>query len=409
MSGQEQRELELELRALRAPDEAAATDRGLEVVRAAHADLRSPVPRRTASRLRIGLVLAGAAVVAIGLTPAGASVRDWISDTVEGADNPRPALSRLPSGGRMLVSSSGGLWTVDADGARRRIGPYSDGTWSPQGANIAATRDRQLVAVNPFGEVQWAISHRRRIADPRWAPSGVRVAFRSGDRLRVVWGNGINDALVASGVAAVAPAWRPPPRGVTPALDVLAYVDGDGTIVVRDVPTGQLLASTDLGFEPRFIDWLANGRLVAAGRRIVEVLDPDLERVASFAAGPPGSLITAIDASPAARRIGIVRERSGGGSVSSDLVSARIARTGTATSRSMFSGPGTFTTPTFSPDGTWLAAGWREADQWLFLRPAADQKLLRHVEAVDEIARQFDPARAGEARFPEIEGWCCAG
>lgn len=62
-------------------------------------------------------------------------------------------------------------------------------------------------------------------------------------------------------------------------------------------------------------------------------------------------------------------------------------------------GEARFATPVRSPDGRWLAVGWPEADQFVFVRVRAG----RQLRAVSNVSSQFR-SRA----FPQIEGWCCA-
>jgi hypothetical protein len=45
----------------------------------------------------------------------------------------RPALARMPRGGRLLVNGAGATWVVSPDGARRRIGASAGASWSPNG------------------------------------------------------------------------------------------------------------------------------------------------------------------------------------------------------------------------------------------------------------------------------------
>ena len=59
----------------------------------------------------------------------------------------------------------------------------------------------------------------------------------------------------------------------------------------------------------------------------------------------------------------------------------------------------------WSPGARWLLLGWQSADQWLFLRSTAVEK----VKAVSSLAQQFDPGGTGAGPFPRIEGWCCGG
>jgi hypothetical protein len=70
--------------------------------------------------------------------------------------------------------------------------------------------------------------------------------------------------------------------------------------------------------------------------------------------------------------------------------------------RVLLSDPGVFTSLAFSPDGQWLLAAWRDADQWLFI-PLAGGK----VKAVGHISQQFAPGSMGPAAFPRVDGWCC--
>jgi Tol biopolymer transport system component len=71
-----------------------------------------------------------------------------------------------------------------------------------------------------------------------------------------------------------------------------------------------------------------------------------------------------------------------------------------STARRVFSGVGDFSDLAWSPDGRWLLVGWRDADQWVFIRSAR----VRRLEAVSRIAQQFE-----STRFPHVAGWCCSG
>ena len=63
------------------------------------------------------------------------------------------------------------------------------------------------------------------------------------------------------------------------------------------------------------------------------------------------------------------------------------------------SGAGDFAEPVRSPDGRWLAVGWPEADQLVFVRVAGG----RQIRAVSNVSSQFR-----SQSFPTISGWCCA-
>jgi hypothetical protein len=202
--------LERELSQLRAPDERAAQQRAWSVLRAAPRG-RTPVNRRRSSRLVAlppAVIAVVAVIAALALTPAGASVSRLIGRAL-GVPHAVRALVPLPARGRLLVSAPAGTWTVSADGSQRRLGPWREASWSPHGLYIAvATRD-EIAAVNPHGAIQWALT-RQAVSDPRrYPPTGFRVAYLSGNTLRVVAGDGSDDRLLATGVAAVAPAWRP--------------------------------------------------------------------------------------------------------------------------------------------------------------------------------------------------------
>ena len=62
-------------------------------------------------------------------------------------------------------------------------------------------------------------------------------------------------------------------------------------------------------------------------------------------------------------------------------------------------GEGRFANPVRSPDGHWLAVGWPDADQLIFVRVVDG----RQIRAVSNVSAQFR-SRA----FPRIDGWCCS-
>ncbi len=62
-------------------------------------------------------------------------------------------------------------------------------------------------------------------------------------------------------------------------------------------------------------------------------------------------------------------------------------------------GAGDFGLPVRSPDGRWLAVGWPEADQLVFVRTAGG----RQIRAISNVSSQFR-----SRSFPTISGWCCA-
>ena len=395
MSGD--REIGRELRDLRAPGEAAAEERSWAVVRAAYADR---APAASARRIRRPILAAAVVVglIVVGLSPAGARVVDLVRDVVGvGEENARPQLRALPAAGELLVESAQGPWIVHDDGSKRLLGDYGDATWSPHGLFVTATDGRELVTVDPVGDVRWTTPPVGRARDPRWSPGdlavGFWVAYRSGPDLRVVDGTGARDHLVARDVAPVAPAWRPvgastkvaAARGIP--THALSYVDADQKVHAVDVDTGDALRTT-----PADRERLSTSPSGAAVRR---ALSPDGSRLATLdpargATKPmPGDPLTGLDA-PATK---LVLQRAGAGG-----------------KRILFRAPGVLTGPTWSPDGRWLLVGWPEADQWLFIR--ADRP--HRVVAFDRITEQFDPGGAGDAGrdggagdapFPRVAGW----
>jgi hypothetical protein len=61
-------------------------------------------------------------------------------------------------------------------------------------------------------------------------------------------------------------------------------------------------------------------------------------------------------------------------------------------------GEGDFADPVPSPDGRWLAVGWPDADQLIFVRVVGG----RQIRAVSNVSSQFR-----SRSFPTISGWCC--
>jgi dipeptidyl aminopeptidase/acylaminoacyl peptidase len=385
------------------PEEREAEERGWRVVHGAF-EARHPVHvRPRLNRLAIALAVA-LLVAAIALSPAGAKVVDLMRDVVHPAqENAQPALTSLPAPGRLLVTSPKGPWIVNQDGSQRLLGAYQEAAWSPSGLFAAVTRGRQLTAVDPVGTVRWSLAARRPVSNPAWSPSGIRVSYASGGSLRVVAGDGTGDRLLVHRVAPVASAWRPlsepVPAGqvaIGPRTNVLAYVDRRGRVTVRNVDSGRVLWQTHrFGATIRGLQWSADRRRL-------------LVRTASFvdffdARGRASSRVTwatlGASISPDNKRTAFIRRARHGRS--DVLITGRY---GDGPRRRVFSRPGGITDPTWSPDGEWLLVARRDAGQWLFIRPSRPVR----VEAVANIARQFDPGATGRTPFPSISGWCCA-
>lgn len=400
------------------PDEAAAEERGLRVVQAAFEEHRPP---RASSRRRSLLVAVAAAVLGLALllTPAGAEVGDWIGDRLQiDDDQAAPALTRLPSGGHLLVDSRDGVWVVSPDGSKRRLGEYDEGSWSPNGRFVAVAGGHQLTAVDPIGNARWSLSRPRQVSLPRWSPSGYRVSYLSGDELRVVAGDGTDDRILDSEVAPVAAAWQP---DLNPLLNegdhVLAFADRDRVVRVVNADLGTELARASAA-DVTALDWSGDAsELLVAGPRIVQVFDPGggrlpkaekrrepaTARLLASSRSPAGARTTAAAFAPAGNSFALTRvlPPGAGGLEHSELVLVR-RNAGELSERRLLLVSGAITDLAWSPDGDWLLVAWRDADQWLFVPLSGGRKL-----AVGNIGREFDPGGLGSTAFPSIAGWCC--
>lgn len=359
-----------------APGEREAGMRAWSLVQAAY-EAREPVawPRRHARPLVAGALVA--AVVAAALSPPGRSVVHSFRKAV-GVERAQPALFSLPARGRLLVTGPGGAWIVNADGSRRRLGDYRDAAFSPHGRFVAATREHELVALDPKGNVRWTLA-RRSPRFPAWAGTrtDTRIAYISGGRLRVVAGDGTGDRAVAV-AARVAPAWRPGPDRV------LAYSTGRGT-VVYDLDRGAVVRRVPATAPPRKLAWSDDGRLLL-------VFTPHAARVYDsrgrvVAQDDPSDATADADAAfvPGTHQVAAIRVHGSQSDVS-------LFRTG----RLLFRGTGVFRQLSFSPDGRWLLVTWPTANQWVFVRTGP-----RKIVGASRISAQF-------GGFPRVADWCCA-
>jgi hypothetical protein len=368
------------------PDELDAQRRAWGVVKAAYAQ-REPVRRPRRLRLLVALAML-AVLVAAALSPPGRAVGDWIRDRVAGQEQTEPALFRLPAAGQLLVVSEGGPWLVRQDGSKRLLGAYDDASFSPSARFVVATRGRRVVALEPDGDPRWSVTRPLPVADARWAPSpGFRVAYRTGDTLRVVAGDGTGDRLLAENVAPVAPAWQPRESST-----MLAYADAAGRVHVADAD-GDELWSADPGAAPAKLVWSSDGGILLV---VTNGLRHPLYRQGGRRAGtlrtPAAHAVLDAEFAPGTRRIAYSAFDAGNGRGIVVLGEERLQRV-----------EGRISDLTFSPDGRWLLAGWPEADQFLFLRLPG----VGRIVAVDDVRREFDPGSPGIGEFPRISGWCC--
>jgi hypothetical protein len=306
-----------ELERIEIPGEHEARERSLAVVRDAFAQREPQPPHR--SWKPIAAIAVALVVLAGLLSSPGRAVLDNIREVV-GVEKAQPALFSLPASGRLLVTADSGAWVVEQDGSKRLLGSYREASWSPFGRFVVASRRNELVALTPEGDVRWSLA-RPNVRFPRWGgtKTDTRIAYITGNELRVVGGDGKGDRVLDRSVPRRAPLWRPG------AAHVLAYARPDGTVRVVNTDTGAVLLR---------------------------------------------------DAAP-----GLLTENEG------------------AAVRRVLGASADVDAPVRSPDGRWLAAGWPEADQLVFVRTAGG----RQIRAVSNVSSQFR-----SRSFPTINGWCCA-
>ena len=370
-----------------APGEASARERA-RLRLGAEFEQRAPAPRRPRGRVVVALAAAAVALVA-ALSPPGDAVADWVRTAVGlrpqvSAGDVPTAGDRLPAAGRLLVSSGGSSWIIEANGRHRRLGAWSGASWSPHGRFVVAWRGDRVAALDRRGRVRWSLPARAPVTGAVWAPSGFRVAYRAGGDLRVVAGDGTGDRLLDRGTFRPM-AWRPGPA------HVLAYLSG-AHIDIVDVDSGRRRARIRLPHVPHELAWSADGRRLyvnlhrslaiydARGRRSGRIWMPGRRTLTTFVPARSGSLVA-------------VARRSGASSEVALMAPG-------ARDRVLFRADGRFTRLRFSPSGRWLLVAWPQADQWVFLRPGVTG--ARSVLAAPRVTR-----RIGARGFPQLSGWCC--
>jgi hypothetical protein len=386
------------LRTASVPDERGARERAwrLVIASAAAAPRDRDRVRRPARRRGLQAALALVLLLVAAISPAGAAVRDWVGDAVDGNGHrpALPALTSLPAPGPLLVDSARGSWVVQGDGSKRLLGAYRQSTWSPRGLFVAAVGMGELVAIDPLGDVRWAVAREGALADPAWSPDGYRIAYLDAGALRLVAGDGTGDREIRPRAAAVAPAWRPGPG------HVLTFAEPGGQLATIDADSGRALFGASPAARPIDLSWSRDGsRLLVVERSGLEVLDRRGRRLWRRPA-PPGTEIVAAAQIPGREGVAaIVAGRAG--PARSEL--SLIGPAGPASTA--FSGPGRFTGVTASADGRRLLLEWESADQWIFLDLADPQRVV----AVSDIAAQFAPGTTSPSSYPRVAGWCCQG
>ena len=389
-----------ELERIEIPYEHEARERTLAVLRAAHAG-REPVLRGR-GRAPVLIALAAAGAVAAALTSPGRAVLDEVRDAVTPVrvERTEPALVSLPAPGRLLVVSDerGGVWVVQRDGSKRRLGDYDDARWSPFGRFVVASRRNELLALTPEGEERWSLA-RRDVRDAAWGGSrtDTRIAYHARSGLRVVGGNGRGDRLLAPAESGPL-AWRPR------SAHQLAYASAS-EIRLQSVDDGRVVWRVPAGAHPgaaRGLSWSADGERLAVvfpdglvvldgrGREVRRlVLRDEVLVAASFA--PVGRLIAVL-----------VRDRGDVGPASRFEVRV-VGADRAERSRRVFSGQGAFGGLAWSPDERWLLVAWRSARQWLFVDARSGR-----VRAVANVDEQFPRPDDRPPRLLVSDRWCCA-
>jgi hypothetical protein len=368
--------------------------------------------RRPLRRLALGLSLA-TLLAALLLSPAGAEVRDWVSDTLTaGAPRPEPTLTRVPGGGSLLVQTGVGPVVVQPDGSRRLLGDYEGASWSPHGLFVAAVKKRTLSALEPDGTPRWSITASQRVAVPRWSPSGERIVYRSGFDLRVIAGDGTEDRLLAGSTAAgalpdarISPAYVPPAWSPT-GEDALAYVTGAGRLRILDSETGAILAAAPALHRITWMDWADSGRKILEASRGTLRLRPVLpaghpSRPALGKAHrlpvPPGATVNDVALAPQSSIVAASLTYWRKHGTYSEVI---VYRPGQGP-QTLLSVPGSLGQVDWSPDGKHLLVAWPGANQWLFLPLGRGRG-----QAIANISRAFSTG-GRPTSFPQLEGWCC--
>lgn len=350
----------------RIPADREAEDRAWAVVRSAFLERESVARRRVRGWWAAALVGVAAVCAAAALSSPGRAVVNAVRRSI-GIEHAAPALFRLPSSGRLLVSGRGGAWVIASDGSKRRLGSWPEASWSPHGLFVVAASRDGLSAVEPRdGTVRWSLG-RPDVSLPSWGGTrtDTRIAYFSDASLRVVAGDGTGDRLLARRVSHVTPVWLPERH-------VVAFVTGSGVVVVRNVDSGAVVARHRVAGAVRSLAWSVDGaRLAVAtsdgvhvfGRKAATLPLRDVRAVA-FARDGELALLT-----PEALLVY-------GPEGLQTVLRVQTRLNGVA----------------WSPDGRWLVTSLPRADQWVFVGH-------RRVLAVSHIARQFGGAA------PSLDGW----
>jgi Tol biopolymer transport system component len=269
---------------------------------------------------------------------------------------------------------------------------------------VGAAAGRTLSALEPDGTPRWSISAGSAIKDPRWSPSGFRIAYRAGHGLRVVDADGDDDRSVDADVYPTPPAWFPF------GLHLLAYLDGNARLRIADPDGGSTVASASASPGAAALAWAPDGSLLLERSTdalwVREVSTSKLaEEIAIGAAQriplPAGAEIGAAAFSPHDETIAVLLRRPNTAAPRSEVLLVDPAG---GPPRRLFAVSGQLSDLTWSPDGRYLLVAWPDADQWLFLPVEGRAR----IKAVEGIATAFAPGSPDPSPFPRVEGWCCS-
>ena len=371
------------LEQIQIPGELEARDRSLRLAKIAFAE-REPASRPNRRKLvpAIAIVVASGIAGAAISSPGHALLRS-IRQSV-GVEGARPALFSTGTPGTLLVHSDGGVWVIQSDGAKRRLGAYTSASWSPHGLYIAATHSNELLTLTPKGEERWSLA-RPAVRFPRWAGTAAdtRIAYLTRSRLHVVRGDGTKDVDECGEPAAarIGPAWRPGSGFV------LAFATTRGRVKVLNADACSLRWTSLPGPVPTQLMWSSDGtRLLALEPHSLRIFDAHGRVIAR---DDPSNGTRDADATFLPGTNEVVTVRVNGAQSDVFLLGS---------GRSVFHVAGRLGQIVASPDGRWLLVAWPDADQWVFVPVKGGR-----VRAVANVSAQFR-----SQSFPRIEGWCCA-
>lgn len=355
------------------PADSEAEERAWAVIGAAFAAREPRGQRRRYAGPAI--VALAAAIAAAAVSSPGRAVVNAVRRSI-GIEGAQPALFKLPAPGRVLVSGVGGTWVVSADGSTRRLGSFSQASWSPHALYVVAASTDELAAIEPStGRVHWQLA-RPAISFPRWGGTrtDTRIAYLTTNDLHVVAGDGTGDRRLPPS-ARVAPVWQPGTRE-----HVLAYVDVRGRVTLLAPDHGVVSRRSHAFAGARALAWSADGKTLAlAARGEVVLFTVATGRTRVFRVGNVRDLAFSPDG-----RLALLR---GDGVLI--LAHGRL--------RTLFVAPSRLAGIAWSPDGRWLLSSLPRADQWVFVQTLGTRRVL----AVSHIRREFH----GE---PTLDGWAPA-